>query len=244
MIHQIHKSHFSGHGPIKILYPGKVLSRPDTGIGSIGRIDHAVFNGSTLIPMHPHVNDEILTYLRSGSAEHKDSEGYTEIIRNNKLMLMKAGHLFYHEEKVFGDAGTLEGLQIFIRPARKNLVPSVTFLDLENAVSPNIWRLLASPDAENALQFSSKTWVFDIMANAGTELNLPFLSSDKLTVLLYVFNGKISVNHQFILSKMEGLVMNDEHPIIEPLEDSEMVLFVTDESAEIFKGGMYSGNQF
>ncbi len=56
----------SGFG-IEILYPG--LIRPaleDSGFSTIGRIDHARIAPGTLIPMHPHKNDEILTYLRSG----------------------------------------------------------------------------------------------------------------------------------------------------------------------------------
>jgi redox-sensitive bicupin YhaK (pirin superfamily) len=50
---------------IQILYPG--LIRPqldDSGFSTIGRIDHARITPGTLIPMHPHKNDEILTYVR------------------------------------------------------------------------------------------------------------------------------------------------------------------------------------
>jgi redox-sensitive bicupin YhaK (pirin superfamily) len=43
--------------------------------------------------MHPHRDDEILTYLRSGIAEHKDTEGNIEIITNKRLMMMNAGSL-------------------------------------------------------------------------------------------------------------------------------------------------------
>jgi hypothetical protein len=38
-------------------------------------------------------------------------------------------------------------------------------------------------------------------------------------------------------------VFKDEHVVITADEDAELVLFVTDEEGEIFKGGMYSGNQ-
>ena len=47
---------------IEILYPG--LIRPeldDSGFSTIGRIDHARITPGTLIPMHPHKNDEILS---------------------------------------------------------------------------------------------------------------------------------------------------------------------------------------
>jgi hypothetical protein len=121
MLQKIESTQFIGHGPIKVLYPGKAISNKDSGIGSIGRIDHPLFHGNTIIRMHPHVNDEILSYFRTGKAEHSDSEGYSRIIGGNTLMLMKAGSSFYHEEKIIGLPEPLEGLQIFIRPGKKDL---------------------------------------------------------------------------------------------------------------------------
>ena len=118
MLQKLSSTLFVGNGPIKILYPGLAISEEDTGIGSIGRIDHPNFHGNTIIPMHPHINDEILSYFRSGEAEHSDSEGFVKIIGKNRLMLMKAGKSFYHEEKIMGAEEPLEGLQIFIRPGR------------------------------------------------------------------------------------------------------------------------------
>jgi redox-sensitive bicupin YhaK (pirin superfamily) len=48
--------------------------------------------------MHPHKDDEIITYLRSGQVNHRDSEGNTVIISNQRLMVMNAGAGFYHEQ--------------------------------------------------------------------------------------------------------------------------------------------------
>lgn len=90
----------SGFG-VQILYPG--LIRPqlkDSGFATLGRIDHARITPGTLIPMHPHKDDEILTYLRSGEVQHLDSEGFTGIISNQHLMIMNAGAKFFHEERV------------------------------------------------------------------------------------------------------------------------------------------------
>jgi redox-sensitive bicupin YhaK (pirin superfamily) len=84
---------------MQILYPG--LIRPalrDTGFYSIGRVDHARITHGTLIPMHPHKDDEIVTYLRSGKVKHLDSGKHTDVISNQKIMAMNAGANFYHEE--------------------------------------------------------------------------------------------------------------------------------------------------
>jgi len=234
---------FVGNGPIKVLYPGLALSKADTGIGSIGRIDHPEFHGNTIIKMHPHVNDEIVSYFRSGVSEHRDSEGIRENVDKNKLMFMKAGRSFYHEEKIFGTEEPLEGLQIFIRPGTKDLNPKVVFMDLENIHSENEWRLLGSPTNETEFQFSSQTWLYDMKLLKGQKTVLPELAQDDLTSLLYVFKGKATINGNMALGKKDSLVIKEEAITITAGEDTELVLFVTNEEAEIFKKGMYSGNQ-
>lgn len=243
MLQKISNSRFLGHGPIKILYPGTAVSDRDTGIGSIGRIDHPEIHGNTVIKMHPHVNDEILSYFRTGKAEHSDSEGFVKMIGKKTLMLMKAGKSFYHEEKIIGEGEPLEGLQIFIRPGEKDLKPEVVFLELEDIHSENQWRLLASPNPETTFQFSSQTWLYDVKLLKDSSIQVPELSKENLTALLYVFQGAVVVNDNIALTKKDSLLYQNEKVVIKASEDAELVLFVTDESGEIFKGGMYSGNQ-
>lgn len=244
MILKIDKSRFLGNGPIKMLYPGTALSKVDTGLGSIGRIDHPEFYGNTTIKMHPHINDEIVSYFRSGLSEHRDSEGKTEKISKNKLMFMKAGKSFFHEEKIFGTKEPLEGLQIFIRPGKKDLKPEVVFRDLEEVHSVNQWRLLGSPDGEVEFVFSSQTWLYDTKLTEGSDIQLPLQGKEELTALLYVFQGEIVLNNDLVLSKKDSVIFKNEFPTIRAESDAELVLFITNEHSEIFKEGMYSGNKY
>jgi len=243
MLQKISNKAFTGYGPIQTLYPGTAISSGDSGIGSIGRIDHATFQGTHHIPMHPHVNDEILSYFRSGKVEHLDSEGFRETVDRNRLMLMKAGKLFYHEEWIDGKSESHEGLQIFIRPGVKDLNPAVIFQDIEPIDSTDKWRLLASPAAATPLQFSSQTWIYDSKLSPGTKISLPPLPANGLTALLYVYQGQIRVNEMTSLSKKESLIVKDEAFSVQTTNGAELVLFLTDENAPIYKGGMYSGNK-
>lgn len=244
MLEKIHSNVFRGHGPIKVLYPGLVNGKGDSGLGSIGRIDHATFRGRHHIAMHPHVNDEILSYFRSGKVEHLDSEGFQEQISSGRLMLMKAGKFFQHEEYIDGTVEPHEGLQIFIRPGEKDLQPQVIFNELKKIYSDNNWRLLASPVSDSAFQFSSRTWIYDNRLSPGTDAALPAFPAPGLTGLLYVYQGEVTINGDMYLQKQEGLIFRDEAIRIDTGSGAELVLFLTDEQASIYKGGMYSGNQF
>lgn len=77
----------------------------------------------------------------------------------------------------------------------------------------------------------------------GNSSEIPELPKSNLTALLYVFQGSVQVNSTIDLRKKEGIVFKNESIIINAPEDAELVLFVTDEEGEIFKDGMYSGNQ-
>lgn len=94
--------HGSGGFGIDILWPGMVQNSDDSGIGAIGRIDQANVRAGTVISMHPHKDDEILTYMRKGRMLHLDTVGNEEEISDTRLMLMNAGHTFQHEERILG----------------------------------------------------------------------------------------------------------------------------------------------
>lgn len=237
MIKIIRSEALKGSQKIKILYPGFSFLEGDSGIGSIGRVDFAEIDGDHLIPMHPHINDEILSYFRVGSCEHADSEGLKKTLNRQTLMLMKAGSLFYHKEKV---VNFLEGLQIFIRPGKENLKPSVTFLELDPVESVNAWRQLASPDEDASLQFSSQTWVYDIFLTNQKIVQLPHHPG--LTFLLIVFKGTVLINNYILLDAQSSMIILHENVNISTESEAELVLLVSDPKAEVFKKGMFSGN--
>jgi hypothetical protein len=229
-----------GNSHISILYPGSSLATGDSGIGSIGRIDQADIHGGTTIRMHPHSNDEILSYFRTGTVIHTDSAGLTETLSRSKLMLMKAGHVFYHEEKIID---RLEGLQIFIRPRIADYDPEVQFLELEPENSIDRWRMLASNSAATHLRFTSETEIFDLTLSAGQTLGLPDTGITNAVYVLYAFQGSLLVNGNIALSKGESIVTDEAGVTFSTSSGSEAVLFVTNPAQACYKRGMFSGNQ-
>jgi redox-sensitive bicupin YhaK (pirin superfamily) len=228
---------------IQMLYPGLILPQlNDTGISTIGRIDHARIAPGSYIPMHPHRDDEILTYLRAGKVLHRDSEGLTAIISSQNLMMMNAGVKFQHEELVLEDGGILEGLQIFIRPETAGLQQQVQFHQLSAAYSINRWRKIAGKGMDYPLQIRSDTWLMDMRLDQGTTVHLPKPPAENTAFLFYVFNGQIQVNEDIILAAGESVLIESEEPVFNSLSTSDIVLFMTRTDAVHFDGGMYSGN--
>ncbi len=94
----------------------------DHGIAQIGRLGTCHPLRKT---MRVHLNEEILSYLRRGTMQHKDSDRNKVGIHSRHLMLMNAGSGIHHEEGVPEGDETVEMLQVFIRPEAGDLKPKV-----------------------------------------------------------------------------------------------------------------------
>ena len=233
--------HGSGGFSIEILFPGMAQGNGDSGIGTIGRIDDANIAPGTLVRMHPHQDDEILTYLRRGKVMHKDTVGQVDWISPTRLMLMGAGREFQHEEWVDPAGGQLRALQIFLRPSVSGLEPIVQFHNFDAPVSYGAWRRIAGPEAEAPLRVRSASWVEDGQFEKGATVTFPRPAIERPTRLLYVFNGNVSVGGINLTTGDSAILVATAHEL-EILADSELVVFTTDASAPAFTGGMFSGN--
>ncbi len=235
------RTHASGGFKIAILFPGTTMRHGDSGLGTIGRIDDASVSPGTLIGMHPHKDDEILTYLRGGRVLHKDTVGNEEWITPNRLMLMGAGKTFQHEELVDPKGETLRALQIFLRPESADLEPEVQFHDFGKPQSFGEWRRIAGPSTEDPLRVRSKTTVDDAFFTKGTQVALPSQASNDDLRLLYVFSGAIILENERLMAG-DSATLAQSATSLQVLNDAELVLLTTDMAAPTFKGGMFSGN--
>jgi redox-sensitive bicupin YhaK (pirin superfamily) len=224
---------------VEILYPGLILNAGDSGIGAIGRIDRARVSPGHVIAMHPHRDDEILTYVRGGAMLHRDSIGNEESITGTRLMMMNAGHTFQHEEEMLGPE-PVEALQIFLRPCAPDLAPKVQFHDFGEVLSRDAWRLIAAPEGA-PLEVRAQAWVQDARLSAGASLSLPALQAKGAIRLVYVFAGEVRIG-SVTLHAGESAYLEGGEGTVSAKSESDVVLFTTDPRASVFKGGMFSGN--
>ena len=87
-----------------------------------------VINDDLVMPgmgfgMHPHRDMEIITYILSGSLEHKDSMGNGRVIRAGDVQYMAAGTGVRHSEFNPSSEEAVRLLQIWIQPDHTGATP-------------------------------------------------------------------------------------------------------------------------
>ncbi|NIH83668.1 pirin family protein [Amycolatopsis granulosa] len=78
-----------------------------------GPEDVAVTGGMDVAP-HPHTGLQTVSWLFSGTIEHRDSLGTHAVVRPGELNLMTGGHGIAHSEVSTPDTTTLHGVQLWI----------------------------------------------------------------------------------------------------------------------------------
>ncbi len=235
-----HRKSFGGDEfHIDIVYPGSVVGNPaDRGLGPLGRFDHARVRPGVVVSMHPHQNDEILTYLRTGAVIHEDSTGHKVLINHHYMMLMNAGSGLMHEETNASDVD-VTGLQIFVRPEAVDLPPGVQFHDFEKSHSDNTWRLIAGPAGSGApLIFRSGVKFYDQRLTSAST-SLPKFGD--MTGFLYVFSGAVMISGGLTLEVGDGLIIEGEEIEIRSEGMSELVFFALDMDGQFTRAGAFSG---
>ncbi|WP_156291314.1 pirin family protein [Oceanobacillus salinisoli] len=186
--------------------------------------------------MHEHVNDEILSYVWQGKMYHKDLAGFEKPISAGNLMMMNAGSSFWHEEKVKEDS--VEMLQIFIRPYKKELEPIIQFHDKPKRNKD--WYLLAGPvGSDTPLRIRQNVFILDAHPRKGERFEIPVYDGYK--PFLYVLNGEIQID-DIMITKQEALTdLENPIPPATAKTDTTIILFFVDMNAKVTLAGTISG---
>jgi len=223
---------------IRFNFPGRTLpEHDDHGYGPLATVVESFMDPGTLIRMHQHRNEEIVSWVPDGVMRHDDRRGNELVTDLDHLMVMNAGSGFWHAEETEAEDPPLRMLQIFVRPHELNLDPGIQHEPIPDA-RPNEWRLLFGPERGDAPLFvRNEVHFYDCRLTAGATATLP--SRSGCDTYLYVFDGAATVGDEGVeLGYTESaLVTADGDLPVTATEDSVLVAFRIDPEAPITRRG-------
>ncbi len=174
--------------------------------------------------MHPHKNMEIITYILSGSLEHKDSMGNGEVLSAGELQRMTAGSGIYHSEFNPSETEATHLYQIWIYPEKPGLTPGYEQKAFSVEGRQGKLQLVASSEEEgDALKIHQDARLYLSQLDSGGELTHSVESGRSLWV--QVLKGAVSVNGQEAFAG-DGVTLENENQLeVIAQQASELLVF-------------------
>ncbi|ERB65947.1 pirin family protein [Vibrio coralliilyticus OCN008] len=189
-------------------------------------------------PPHPHRGIETLTYMLKGHFQHKDHMGNVGELRSGGAQWMAAGRGVIHSEMPIMQDGELHGFQIWInQPARDKMKPAqyhdfqpetITEYQDENV---GVLRVLAGevsvegnvqqgPLSKTGVPLSVSDW------RSETAQKIKLLTPQKFNMMLYVYQGEISVKERRVQQGEMALLSSGEVAELNANSTSGVLIFL------------------
>lgn len=191
------------------------------GFSALRVINEDVIDGGQGFGTHPHKDMEILTYVLSGTVEHKDSMGNKEKIPAGEFQIMSAGTGVRHSEYNASKDVPLHLYQIWIIPEKTGLEPRYAqrrFDDVQGR------QLVLSPDArEGSLKvFQDMTlsrWALKSAEQGSVEVE------EGRRIWIQVVKGAVTVNGEAATTSDAFAIWDEKSLAIVASSDAEILLF-------------------
>lgn len=191
------------------------------GISALRVINDDRVSPGTGFATHSHQDMEIISYVKSGAIEHKDSMGNVERLPTGEFQLMSAGTGVTHSEYNPSSDEPLEFLQIWIEPNVYGIEPGYQQKQFEARQG---LQLIASPDArDGSLLIHQDACLYQLRLHAGQSAS--HLLGPGRTVYVHVVSGAIGLNGEHLSEGDGATVKADDVVKFSGHEKSEALVF-------------------
>ncbi len=170
---------------------------------------------------HSHQDMEIISYVKKGTIEHKDSMGHVEALPAGEFQLMSAGTGVTHSEYNPSTTEPLEFLQVWIEPSVYGIEPGYQQKRFETRQG---LQLIASPDArEDSLLIHQDACLYQLRLNP--DQTVSHALERGRTLYVHVISGTVSVIGKELSEGDGATVKADDSVEFTGLENSEALVF-------------------
>lgn len=187
-----------------------------------------VFNDDTLSPgavwpLHPHRDNEVVTYCAAGEFRHADEQGKGGVLKKGWVQHTTVGRGMWHSEINERPDEPMRFIQMWFLPKHRGLEPSVEQLAVRQRDRTNTLLPLVSNEAAGALRIVSDAEVFSSFLQKGRSVIARL--RDGWGVYLYVLEGgPISVNGRVAPALAAFMITNEKEITITAKDDAELLL--------------------
>lgn len=173
---------------------------------------------------HPHNDMEIITYILSGSLEHRDSIGNAGVIHAGEVQRITAGTGIEHSEFSPSNIMPTELLQIWIYPAEKGLPPEYEQRRFPDEAKVNRLCPIATPDGrDGSLKIHQSTELF--ASKLEQERELKHILTEGHRAWLQLISGRLVLNDAHLYRGDGAAIDGGGELTIRAVTDAHFLLF-------------------
>jgi redox-sensitive bicupin YhaK (pirin superfamily) len=190
-----------------------------------------VFNDDTLSPgavwpLHPHRDNEVVTYCAGGEFRHADEHGTGGVLRKGWVQHTTVGRGMWHAEINNRPDEQLRFIQMWFLPAQRGLEPSVEQKPVTKRDRTNVFLPLVSNTAPGALRIASDAEVFSSFLMKGHDVTHQMTTG--WGAYLSVLEGGPVLVYGMITPALSSVMITDERSFtVTSRQDAELLLVVS-----------------
>lgn len=191
------------------------------GVSALRVINDDIVTAGQGFSTHSHQDMEIISYVKKGEIEHKDSMGNIKRLPAGEFQLMSAGTGVTHSEYNPSTAEVLEFLQIWIKPDEYGIEPQYQ----QKRFDPRTGlQLITSPDGrDGSLRLHQDAYLYQLLLNVEDDTTHEIATARSLYI--HVVGGQISVNGK-TLNSGDGATVKDINKVkFSGIMQSEALVF-------------------
>jgi redox-sensitive bicupin YhaK (pirin superfamily) len=187
-----------------------------------------VFNDDVIqpgqgFPMHGHRDMEIITYVLSGTLEHRDSMGHTGVVRPGEVQVMSAGTGVRHSEYNHSKEEPLHLLQLWILPRTRGLKPRwEQRVFSRDERGGKLLPVVSDGDVDATLHIDQDAQVFVSALKKGDRVVHASRPGGK--AYLFVIEGEVGLNGTTLAQGDQARLADEKELKFEAKQDSELIL--------------------
>lgn len=194
--------------------------------GVLRVLNDDIIEGGKGFGTHPHDNMEIITIPLSGALQHKDSMGYSGIIRPGEVQVMSAGKGIKHSEFNALPDEDLNLFQIWIFPNEQEVEPRYDQKDFKLFSHKGVLQEVVSPDRSgDALWIHQNSWFSVGEFDKGSEFTYKIKANDN-GVFAMIIDGEFEIA-QTVLDRRDGIgIWDTDSFTVKSLSDNSRILLM------------------
>ncbi|MBS1128255.1 MAG: Pirin domain protein [Nitrospirae bacterium] len=187
-----------------------------------------VFNDDTLSPgavwpLHPHQDNEVVTYCAGGEFRHADERGKGGVLKKGWVQHTTVGRGMWHSEINNRPDEPMRFIQMWFLPAKHGLDPSVEQKAIEQKDRTGLFLPLVSNTVPGALRIVSDAAVSSSFLTAGQQVTRQ-LAENWGSYLYVLEGGPVLVNGKRATALSSFMITDEKKFTVRADQDAELLL--------------------